>query len=50
MQGESGTLGNVDGKRQGVTEEMEGKGTGVVFRESSKIRVTMGIELSNISN
>ena len=41
---------HVDGERLGVTEKMEGKGAGVVFRESSKVRVTMRVELSYISN
>ena len=43
-------LEHVDSERLGVTEKMEGKGTRVVFWESSEIRVAMGIELSNISN
>ena len=41
---------HIQGEILSVAEEMKSEGTRVVFRESSKIRVTMGIELSDISN
>ena len=41
---------HVDGEWLGVTEEMKGEGAGVVFGESSKIRVTMRVELGDIAD
>ena len=43
-------LEHIDGEGLSVTDKMKGEGARVVFGESSKIRVTMGIELINISN
>ena len=42
-------LKHIDDEWLGVTEKMKGEGTRVVFGESSKIRVTMRVELSDES-
>ena len=41
---------HVDGEWLGVTEEMKGEGACIVFGESSKIRVTMGVKLSDVAD
>ena len=43
-------LKHVNGEWFGVTEEMKGEGARVVFGESSKIRVTMGVKLSDVAD
>ena len=41
---------HIDGEWFGVTEEMKGEGACVVFGESSKVRVTMRVELSDVAD
>ena len=41
---------HIQGKILSMALEMESEGAGVVFRESSEVRMTMGVELSNIAN
>ena len=41
---------HIDGEWFGVTEEMKGEGACVVFGKSSKIGVTMRVELSDVAS
>ena len=41
---------HIDCEWLGVTEEMKGEGAGVVFGESSKIRVAMRVKLCDVAN
>ena len=41
---------HVQGEILSVAEEMKSEGTGVVFRKSSEVRMTMRVELSNIAD
>ena len=41
---------HIDGEWFSVTEEMKGEGACIVFGESSKIRVTMRVKLSDVAD